>query len=353
MKILLTGGGTMGSVTPLVAVMDELKKDGGNHQFLWIGTKTGPEKEFIESNKIEFRSIQFGKLRRYFSVKNFTDIFRIKIGVIQSFFIIIKFKPDIILSAGSFVSVPVVFAGWLLSRPILIHQMDIKPGLANKIMSIFANKITVAFKKSLDDYPASKTVWTGSPTRSHAELGLSKEKLRAKFNLSADLPVLLVLGGGTGAMAINNLLVNHLNEITEFCQIIHITGKGKNPNVTNNPRYQSYEFLTDISPAYNVADAVLSRAGLGVLSELATLKKPAIIIPIPGSHQEENADMFLEAGAALLINQEKISSEEITEKIKKIMYNETLRAELSENIGKMMKKDAAQNVVKIIKEIAK
>lgn len=353
MRILLTGGGTFGSVTPLFAIIEELKKDGESHQFIWIGTKDGQEKEFIEKKGIEFKGINSGKLRRYFSLKNITDIARMKLGVFESVFIIQKFKPDVILSAGSFVSVPVAIAGRLLRKPILIHQLDVRPGLANKIMSFFATKITVGFSGSLNSYPAGKTVWTGNPTRHSLSAFKSKEELRKKFNLCNELPVLLVLGGGTGALPLNKLIAENLSELAGFCQIIHITGREKNIEAAPNENYHSFEFLDDLSEAYAVADGVISRAGVGTLSELAVLKIPTVLMPIPNSHQEDNADAFLEAGAVLILDQNKITAEKIIGESKKILYNEKLRRELSENMGKMAKGDAANKIVKIIRSIAK
>lgn len=351
MRVLLTGGGTFGSVTPLLAIKEELEKDLKKHQFFWVGTKDGQEKNFIEKQGIEFKGINSGKLRRYFSLKNITDIVKIKLGIFESFFIIRKFKPDIILSTGSFVSVSVAVASWLLRKPVLIHQLDVRQGLANKIMSFFAVKITVGFSSSLKGYPARKTIWTGNPIRHSLSISKSREELRNKFNLNNELPVLLVLGGGTGSLALNKLIVESLDELTVFCQIIHITGKEKNIEAAPNKNYHSFEFLDNLPEAYAVADGVISRAGIGTLSELAVLKKPTILIPMPSSHQEDNADAFLEAGAVLFLDQNKATAEKIIGESKKILYNEKLRAELSENIGKIAKDGAAKKIVEIIKSL--
>ncbi|MCD4705905.1 glycosyltransferase, partial [bacterium] len=246
--------------------------------------------------------------------------------------------------AGSFVSVPVVFAGKILKVPILIHQMDIRAGLANKIMSTFATKITVGFEKSLNDYPKNKTVWTGNPVRENF-------KVKSEFNLIDDLPTLLVLGGGTGAMAINNLIKNNLKKLTEFCQIIHITGKNKSIKINSSNRYHSFEFLQDTLKAYAISDAVVSRCGIGTLSELSVLKKPSILIPIPDSHQEENADIFAKADAAIVLNQKNITDTIFVETVKKILYNKDIKNKLSKNISKTFKADGTKKIIEIIKTI--
>ena len=239
-KILLTGGGTGGSVAPLLAVAEELNNPinppaplckGGKYEFLWLGTKYGPEKEMIASTSfgagekagIKFRAISGGKWRRYFSLKNFSDLIKIKIGFWQSLWIMIKWRPDLVISAGSFISVPVVWAAWVLRVPILIHQQDVQPGLANKLMAPLAKVVTVTFEKSLNDY-GKKAVWLGNPTRRSLEIPNPKFQIQ---NLNNNLPVVLIVGGGTGAEAINDLVWQSLGELTKFCQIIHITGKNK------------------------------------------------------------------------------------------------------------------------------
>ncbi|MEA2088319.1 MAG: UDP-N-acetylglucosamine--N-acetylmuramyl-(pentapeptide) pyrophosphoryl-undecaprenol N-acetylglucosamine transferase [Patescibacteria group bacterium] len=361
LKILLTGGGTMGSVMPLVAIMEQMKNDKANHCFLFIITKNGPEKKFLEKKGVDVKPIFSGKFRRYFSFKNFIDPFLILIGFFLSFFIILKFKPDIILSAGSFVSVPVIFAGKILRVPILIHQMDVRKGLANKIMAPFADKITVGFEKSLNDYPKNKTVWTGNPVRKELRItnyelrqpkaGQLLAEIKNEFNLIDNLPTLLVLGGGTGAMAINNLIKNNLEKLTEFCQIIHITGKNKSIKIAFNKKYHSFEFLQDTIKTYAVSDAIVSRCGIGVLSELSAFKKPSILIPISDSHQEENADIFSRADAAIILNQKNITDDIFIETVKKILYNKDVKDRLSKNISEIFKADGTEKIIEIIKTI--
>ena len=355
MKILLTGGGTMGSVSPLLAIVEEIKKE-NEFEFLWIGTKNGPEKKVIENYKIPFKTICSGKLRRYFDWQNFIDIFKIKLGFWQSFFILLKWRPDIIISAGSFVSVPVIWAAWFLRIKILIHQQDIKVGLANKLMAPFAKVITVTFEKSLADY-GKKAIWTGNPIRQKIKIidnKLEIEKAELFFSLEKKLPVILVIGGGTGALELNKIIVQALSQLTEFCQIIHLTGGKIENNSIIKKRYFQYEFLIkEMRYAYVVADLVISRAGIGTLTELSYFKKPSILIPMPKTHQEENANFFQKNQASIILDQNELIKNKnlIIEEIKKTLQSQKRLQGLSENIGKLNKQDAEKEIVKMIKKL--
>lgn len=347
MKILLSGGGTIGSVSPLIAIFEEIKKQQPKDEFLWLATRNGPELKLILGYQIPVKVIFAGKFRRYFSFKNFLDPFLVILGFFQAFFIILKFKPDAILSAGGFVSVPVVWAGWLLRKPALIHQQDVGMGLANKLMAPFAKIITVTFPRSLTDFPAEKTVLTGNPVRPDILTG-SKEEGYKNFNLSPELPTILVIGGGTGAQRLNNIVIEALPELSSFCQMIHLTG-GKIEKIVEHPRYHGYDFLTEqLKDAYAVADLVISRAGMSVLTELAVLGKPAIIIPIPASHQEQNAIEFFKNNAALLVEEKNLTPAGFLEAIKELLADKVQLENLSRNIKKIMPADAAQKIVKMI-----
>jgi UDP-N-acetylglucosamine--N-acetylmuramyl-(pentapeptide) pyrophosphoryl-undecaprenol N-acetylglucosamine transferase len=346
-KILLTGGGTGGSVTPLLAIVDELEKE--KFAYLWVGTKTGPEKEMVAREGIEFQTIAAGKFRRYLSLRNLVDPFFVAVGFFQALVIIAKFKPDWIITAGGFVSVPVFWAGWLTRKKMLVHQQDVRAGLANKLMAPLAKVITVTFKKSLADYgPEAK--WIGNPTRiKNDELKITNKK--KFFNLQSNSPVLLILGGGTGSMFINNLVRESLPELTKICQIIHVTGKGKQLKMpVSVSNYFPYEFLNieQMAEVYRVATAVVSRCGLATLSELSVLGKPAILIPIPQSHQEDNARVFEENSAAIVLDQPVLEKKFFIKKVKEILTDKKLQTQLSENISEIIKKGAAKEIAKII-----
>ncbi|MDD5291124.1 MAG: undecaprenyldiphospho-muramoylpentapeptide beta-N-acetylglucosaminyltransferase [Patescibacteria group bacterium] len=361
-KVLLTGGGTGGSVSPLLAIAEELTSPPApllirrgekeeRYEFLWVGTKNGPEKEMVAKASIRFKAIASGKLRRYFSLKNFIDPIFILIGFVESLFIMLSWRPDLVMTAGSFASVPVVWAAWILRVPILVHQQDMRPGLANKLMAPFANVVTVTFEESLKNY-GKKAVWTGNPVGFRmSDFGCRIDEFCKKYGLKKNLPIVLVVGGGTGAMEINKLVWESLDELTKICQIIHITGKGKITNyklqITN---YKPFDFLEHekVMEIMQAADLVVSRAGLGFLTEISYLGKPAIIIPIPDSHQEDNAQIFAKNEAAIVLDQKKLTPNDFTNKIKELLKNEELRNKLRNNAAEVMKKGGSEAIVKIV-----
>jgi UDP-N-acetylglucosamine--N-acetylmuramyl-(pentapeptide) pyrophosphoryl-undecaprenol N-acetylglucosamine transferase len=349
MKIILSGGGTLGSVTPLIAVAEDLKTMETGVEFLWLGTKGGPEKKIVEEAGIKFKPIFSGKLRRYLSLWNLVDLISIKIAVCQSLFIIIKEKPDMVVSAGGFVAVPVVWASWLWGVPVLIHQQDFRAGLANKLCAPFAEKITVALEKSLNDYSKKKAVWIGNPAR---KLSCSEEKARKVFNMNKNKPVILIIGGGTGSLGINKLVLASLKKILKFAQVIHLTGSARTVLANKNKdrpcaEYYPYEFITkEMACAYEVADVVVSRAGMGVLTELASLGKPAILIPLAG-HQEENAKYFAEKSAVIVLKERGLTPEKLAEEIEKLLKDKKAQDKLSENIKKVFPLSPEKSAEKI------
>jgi UDP-N-acetylglucosamine--N-acetylmuramyl-(pentapeptide) pyrophosphoryl-undecaprenol N-acetylglucosamine transferase len=373
MKIILTGGGTLGSVIPILAVAQELKRQRPETEFLWIGTKDGSEKSLVESYNIPFQAISSGKLRRYFSLKNFLDPFRVIVGFFQSIGIIRKFKPDLVLAAGGFVGVPVIWAAWLLGVKSIAHQQDIGPGLANKLVSPVVKKITVTFEESKNYFPRSKTVLIGNPVRPEIFDG-DREQARQFFHLEEGLPTILFLGGGTGSLTLNKIIIQSLKNILEFFQVIHVTGRGKGlegiksevksqaefkkivaeeSSSLINSRYHSYEFIIEeMKDAYIVADLIISRAGLSTLSELAVLGKPTILIPLPG-HQEDNAAYFRRNNAAVVLSQKDLISEDLVGVIKTLINNKTELETLGRNIKKIMPPDAAEKMAKVILDVLK
>jgi UDP-N-acetylglucosamine--N-acetylmuramyl-(pentapeptide) pyrophosphoryl-undecaprenol N-acetylglucosamine transferase len=347
-KIILTGGGTAGSVSPLLAIAEDLRPQ-GTFNWLFIGTRRGIEREMVREAGIRYWPIAAGKLRRYFDWRNFSDVFNLIIGFGQSVLIILMEKPDLVLSAGSFVSVPVVWVAWLLRVPVLVHQQDVRPGLANKFMAPFARVITVTFEKSLADY-GQKAVWTGNPIRkiSNIQYPISNKV----FNLRPGLPVVFIFGGGTGAEGINKLVEQGLENLMTFCQVIHSTGKGKMV-AKRHDNYHPVEFLNaeEMAAAMAAADVIVSRAGLGALTEIAATGKPAIIVPMPDSHQEDNAALLLEKGAAIVLNQKIINPDSFVAAIKALLDNPSEKQQLGEAIKKLMKADANEQFIKVVDRI--
>lgn len=348
MKILLSGGGTGGSVTPLISIYQAIKKIDPQAQFLWVCPKNDPVAELLASPDLKIINIHSGKLRRYFSFRNFIDPFFIFLGYLESKSILKKFNPDWIISAGSFVSVPLVYANAGKAK-VLIHQQDVIAGLANKLMAKKADIITVAMEKSLNDFDLEKTRLVGNPVRADifsADLVASKKL----FDLEDGIKTILVVGGGTGAANLNKLILSAAPELVKFCQIIHVTG-GKANQEFQDSRYKQFDFLThQLKDALASADLVITRAGMGFLTELAALKKPALIIPMPKSHQEANALEFYKNNAAALANESELTPEKLVLKIKAMLKDESLLENYKRNIPKVLKTDAAERIAKLIYE---
>ena len=344
----------MGSVSPLLAIYDELKEEHILDESLWIGTKKGPEEKIIEKENIKFEAISAGKLRRYFDLRNISDLLKIKIGFWQAFFIIKKFKPDVILTAGSFVSVPVAWAANFLKVPVVLHQQDLRPGLANKLMIKTAKKITVSLDKSLNDFPANKVILTGNPIRKkiREEIKESKKEILKKYSLKNDLPVILIVGGGTGAQKINEHVWSSINELTKFCQIIHIAGQGKVNTKIVHQNYKQFDFVTDkMSEMLKIADVVISRAGMSFLTELAYFNKQTIIIPLPNSHQEENAKYFEKKDAGVYIDQNKLTTKKLINETQKLISDKTNN--LGKNMHNIFVDYVGKKNIEVIKNIIK
>jgi UDP-N-acetylglucosamine--N-acetylmuramyl-(pentapeptide) pyrophosphoryl-undecaprenol N-acetylglucosamine transferase len=354
--IILSGGGTMGSVTPLLALAEIACKQKDLNP-IWVGTKTGPEEKIVKGEGIAYKAISSGKFRRYFSWKNFTDVFLITAGFFQSLLLLSANRPKLVMSAGGFVSVPLVWAAWLLRIPVIIHQLDIRPGLANKLMAPFAAAVTVTFKKSLEDY-GKKTFWVGSPVKNEFKhYRMTRKEAMQKLDLSIFKTTVLVMGGGTGAQAINEILRQSLPELSKFCQVIHISGKGKMIKPPDDERvlrsYRQFEFLDieGIIKTYTAADIVVTRAGMGVLTEISYLGKTAVIIPIPDSHQEENAEIFKKNSAAVVLEQVGLTAEEFTKQIRHLVQNTELSDFLSQNIKDVFYKNTEKEFSKVLDKL--
>ena len=345
MKILFAGGGTAGSVSPLLSIYSAIKKVKPDSEFLFIRTKSGdPELNLLRGYSMQIESINAGKFRRYFDIKNITDIFFTLFGFIESLFIIKKFKPDVIVGAGGFITVPVVWAAWVMRKKILIHQQDIRPSLSNIMCINFTNIITVAFEKSLRNFPSSKTVWTGNPSRFNISEG-SKENAISFFKLKRNMPTILIVGGGTGAASLNTIVQESLSELVKFTQVILVTGKGKKIKGIDSPLFKQYEFLVDeMKDALAVSDLVISRAGLSALTEFSVLGKTVILIPMPKSHQEENANYLAEQDAVVVLDNKNLTLEKLVENIDQLLDNKNERRRLSENIKKTMKQYAGEAI---------
>lgn len=363
MKILLAGGGSGGAFLPLLALVEELKAQEVVEQkedFLWIGTRNGPEETMVKWQQIPFRKIFSGKFRRYLSLKNIFDPFFVFLGFLESLWHIFRFEPDVVVSVGGFVSVPVVWAAWIMRKKILIHQQDRKKGLANRMVIWCADRITVTLEESLKDFPQEKTILTGNAVRSSLFDG-NLERARGQFHIETQLPILLITGGGTGARHLNKIVSQAAPELVEFAEVIHLTGKGKKVLFEKSilqqypllsQRYRQYEFLgLEMKDALLIAQIIISRAGMSTLSELSLLKKTTIIVPLPQTHQEENARFFERKNAVVLYEEKDLTPEGIVLRVKELLGDPLRRKELRENIGKIMPRDGARKIVEALLQL--
>ncbi|MBQ8094671.1 MAG: undecaprenyldiphospho-muramoylpentapeptide beta-N-acetylglucosaminyltransferase [Clostridia bacterium] len=277
-RIVLTGGGTAGHVSPNQALIPELLKEGW--EIHYIGTKNGIERSLIEPiSGVTYHCVQSGKLRRYFDLKNFTDIFRVIAGFFQSAALIGKLKPQIVFAKGGFVSVPVVYGAAIRGVPVVMHESDITPGLANKLCKPFSKCLCTTFPECAKAV-GEKGVVTGTPLRSQLFSG-SRERGLAMAGFDGSKPVLMMTGGSLGAQTVNAVLREALPQLLPDYDILHVCGKGNfSEEHKNLPGYVQFEYLTDGMPdAYACADLMLSRAGSNSLSEILALHKPALLIP--------------------------------------------------------------------------
>jgi UDP-N-acetylglucosamine--N-acetylmuramyl-(pentapeptide) pyrophosphoryl-undecaprenol N-acetylglucosamine transferase len=359
LKIILAGGGTGGPTSPLLAVAEALRKIHPDTEFLFIGTHDGPEKELVAGYGIKFVAISAGKLRRYFSVANFTDFFWTWSGYRDARKILKEFQPNLIFTAGSFVGVPVAFAAKRLGIKILIHQQDARIGLANKLIAPFASYITTAFEQTAKEFfsgtgfekkPKVKSEWVGNPVRKEFLDG--KEPNTEFFHFQTpDLPKLLIFGGATGATQINEVVAKALPELVKAHEVIHITGRGKKVDFRDS-NYHQYELLTKEFPdAMKVADIVVARAGLSTIAELSALGKVSVLVPMPDSHQLENAYIVKEATAAVVLDTDEFTAESLARVIVSLKFNIKRRVSLSEHIRNLMPHDSAERIAEIIVKI--
>ena len=322
-RIVFTGGGTAGHVTPNIALFPKLKNMG--YDIHYIGSYEGIEKRLIEDYRIPYYGIATGKFRRYFDLKNFSDPFRVIKGYLEAKKILKTLKPDVLFSKGGFVSVPVVRAAAALKIPCIIHESDMTPGLANSLCIPIAKKVCCNFPETIQSLPAEKAVLTGSPIR--AELGKgSKERGLELCGFHASKPVIMVIGGSLGAAGINKLIREALPKLLEDFQIVHVCGKEKIDNLLLNTKgYKQFEYVKeDLKDLFAMADIVVSRAGANAICELLALKKPSLLIPLPANasrgDQILNAKSFESQGFSMVADEDYLTAVILTEKIHELYF---------------------------------
>lgn len=338
-KIVLTGGGTAGHVSPNIALIPCLLDMG--YEIHYIGTAHGIERKLTKHYQLTYHSISSGKLRRYFAVKNFTDPFRVVIGIMQSYWLMRKIKPNLIFSTGGFVSVPVVIAGWFHKFPSIIHELDISTGLATKLTTPFATKICAAFQEAMAYLPKQKSLYTGTPIRKEILSG-TREKGYQITGFNLDKPILLFVGGSQGSKKINDLVRKALPQLRDKYQIIHICGQGKLDNALKDEGYVSYDYVgKNLSHLFAIASIIISRAGTNSIMEILSMKKPNILIPLPASaskgDQILNATAFAAKGFSYVLDEKAITVKKLLAAVESVYTNQNLyiaaMAKIKNNYG--------------------
>lgn len=369
LKFIITGGGSGGHVMPAISIIEQIKtrciRENHNYEFLYLGSKESIESKQAEIHKIKFSGISTGKLRRYLSLKNIADIFRVLKGIIDSLKIINKYKPTIIVSTGGFVSVPVVIAGYFKKIPIVIHEQTIDAGLANKIASKFSNKICLTFPESKKYFPAQKVKMTGIPLREVIFTG-SKESALKRFKIDLNLKTIYFTGGGLGCHILNIVSLEILSEILEQFNVIYQSGNSMEgedfkllENLRNNlPEYKKKRFYLfnfvneELPDIFAVTDLAVARSGAGTVNEFLALNIPAVYIPLAiatNNEQYKNAMHIINIGGGIIIEEKDLSSQLLIKTIKDLASSERIN-EMKDNLKNYGNKDGASNFANVIFE---
>ncbi|MBI4101275.1 UDP-N-acetylglucosamine--N-acetylmuramyl-(pentapeptide) pyrophosphoryl-undecaprenol N-acetylglucosamine transferase [Candidatus Microgenomates bacterium] len=377
MRIVLSGGGTGGHITPILAVVKALEQTRPKPTLYWLGEKNPLTDEMLTLSNLKLNYIMAGKFRRYHNeawwrqlkdiksmLLNLRDVFKLAIGIFQSLYRLIKIKPQAVFIKGGYVGLPVGIAAWILGKPIIIHESDARAGLTNRLLARVARIITTGWPTQY--YPrwrGRNVIFTGNPMRAellHAKLS----QARAFFKLEQDLPTLLVVGGSSGARRINQAVVDQLSKWLRTFQIIHISGgrdwqqlsqQVTEMTLAHRQRYHAYDFLAEeMGLAYAAADVVICRAGMNTITELANLKKPAVVIPHPqltGAHQLRNAEVLETEQAAIVLQQDRLE-EDLYDAAVELLRSKDQQALLKKGLAKLARPQAAEKLAELTVSLA-
>lgn len=351
-RIVLTGGGTAGHVTPNIALIPRLREL--NYDIHYIGSYDGIEKRLIEDFDIPYYGISTGKFRRYLDLKNFSDPFRVIKGYSEARKVLKQINPDVLFSKGGFVSVPAVRAAASLEIPCIIHESDMTPGLANKLCIPVARKVCCNFPETLQSLPAEKAVLTGSPIREELARG-NKIAALDLCGFTVQRPVVMVIGGSLGAAAINKTVRDALPKLLEDFQVVHICGKDKVDNLLLNVKgYKQFEYLkAELKDVFAMSDLVISRAGANAICELLALKKPNILIPLSAhssrGDQILNARSFENQGFSVIIDEDYLTENLLVEKVHELYFT---RQSYKDAMEKSQQLNSIQTILNLIEQAA-
>ena len=352
-KIVLTGGGTAGHVTPNIALLPALQAAG--YEIAYVGSYEGIEKKLIADFNIPYTGISTGKFRRYLDPKNFSDPFRVMKGFVEARNYLKNYQPDVVFSKGGFVSVPVVRAAASLHIPCIIHESDMTPGLANKLCIPVAEKVCCNFPETMKNIPADKAVLTGSPIRAELAQGSRLAGLNM-CGFTANKPVIMVIGGSLGAANVNKAVRDALPKLLEDFQVVHLCGKDKIDNLLlNTPGYKQFEYIkSELKDIFAMADVVISRAGANAICELLALHKPNILIPLSAAasrgDQILNATSFRSSGYSYVLEEEAVTNTALLEAIDHVFSHKERYVEAME---KSNGKNSIAAIVSLIDDAAK
>ncbi|MBR5799920.1 MAG: undecaprenyldiphospho-muramoylpentapeptide beta-N-acetylglucosaminyltransferase [Lachnospiraceae bacterium] len=351
-KIVLTGGGTAGHVTPNIALLPHLQNLG--YEISYMGSYDGIEKRLIADFDIPYYGIATGKFRRYLDIKNLTDPFKVIKGFSEARNYLKKIRPDVVFSKGGFVSVPVVRAAASLKIPCIIHESDMTPGLANKLCIPVAEKVCCNFPETLSMLPEKKAILTGSPIREELTRG---DKIAALdfCGFTANKPVILVIGGSLGAASVNEAVRKALPKLLEDFQIVHICGKDKVDNMLlHTEGYIQFEYVkAELKDLFALADVVVSRAGANSICEILALKKPNLLIPLSAKSsrgdQILNAKSFESQGFSIVIDDDDLSPELLADKVTELYFSRQSYVEAMHDSGQL---NSVSTIIQLIEDAA-
>jgi UDP-N-acetylglucosamine--N-acetylmuramyl-(pentapeptide) pyrophosphoryl-undecaprenol N-acetylglucosamine transferase len=369
MRVIVTGGGTGGHVSPALAAIEELRRRSAEGHYpldlLYIGSAGNIEERLVKQSGVDFVPVSTGKLRRYFSLKTVVDAVRIPLGILQAARHVTRFRPDVVLSTGGYVSIPAVVAAGLRHIPVIVHEQTVTTGLANKLSMPFAKIVAISFESSRSHFPGKQVVVTGNPVRSFILTG-NAARAEARFGLIPGLPVVYVTGGVQGARAINRAVGAALGEILRVCQVIHQCGAGDgsggdiswlkdiaadlSPDLRS--RYHVQEYVgPELADVFAVTSLVVGRAGAGTLAELCAVGKPSILVPLPGAandEQRQNALTLEEQGAAVMLEQKNMTPQTLAVRIRELLGDDCRLAAMAGAAKALGKPNAAKDLADLV-----